>query len=324
LLCFTAGLSGCGLVVDYDYQVAEEGAAGSAAAGASHGSGGGSSGASIGGGGLGPTCPRGETCNTVPAEWDGPVALYAGSDPAPDCGMGWSATDKFAGNVAGSVTCTACECSGPVGGSCGQPLLVVYSDTCSTVGSQSAIADGQCGALPTSNYYEFQPAPVIAGQCTASGGVESKGEVSWDAEGRFCAHDDAGARCGGGGVCSPAPAPGLTWPCISRDGDHACPPGFDASTATVYSTVDDTRACSACSCSVQGASCPGTVIYQPTSSCSGGTNVQEWSVCYSIAAGYWKYTKGSAVPGSCAPSGGQPIGGVAPASPITVCCGAAP
>lgn len=111
-----------------------------------------------------------------------------------------------------------------------------------------------------------------------------------------------------------------------RDGDAVCPAAGYTVKHVLYSGVDDTRDCSACSCGkVSGASCSTTLTtYAPGSSncngvastlmapimCSNGIAAQQTEMMLQM----------SPTGGSCTPAGGQPTGSATPAGPKTFCC----
>jgi len=308
-VCLQALISvGCALVTDFDVEPGE--AVSSSSTAASTGSGNPSD------------CAPDETCIAVPADWQGPVALAEGAAPLPDCDAGWTATDAFAGNVIGTVTCNACTCSDPVGGTCDTQSLTHTSD-CVNASSTTALTPYACMQLPLpAPWILVPPIPVIPGQCTASGGETTLGEVSWEAAGRLCTAEGTPTSCGNGAVCEREPSADLAWPCVFREGMHRCPAGYERTSTTIYGGADDTRACSACGCGLEGASCSGAVTAYNNSSCSQNPTSMTQANCYGFMGGpFWvKYVPGASSPGSCVAAGGTAMGAVTPALPTTVCC----
>ena len=299
--------SGCALVTDFGVEPGEGGASATGTT-ASTGS------------GTPADCASDETCIAVPADWQGPVALAEGPAPLTDCDAGWTATDAFAGNVTGTVTCAGCACSGPVGGTCDTQSLTLSND-CATVSSMTPLTAYACSPLPSAPWLLVPPIPVIPGQCTASGGEATLGEVTWEAAARVCSAAGTATPCGNG-VCQREPTADLAWPCIFREGAHRCPAGYERSSTTIYADADDTRSCSTCSCSVDGATCSGTVTAYNNSSCTQNPTNMTQAICYGFTGGpFWvKYVPGASSPGTCVASGGAAMGAVTPALPTTVCC----
>ncbi len=117
--------------------------------------------------------------------------------------------------------------------------------------------------------------------------------------------------------------------CILREGEHECP--LDYSIRTIaFSTVDDTRTCTACGCAApEGIACAATITTFSGNSCDPINEVGSEDVpspggsssCLDVPTGGSYLVEPVLVePGSCAPLGGQPTGAAQPAGPHTVCC----
>jgi hypothetical protein len=114
--------------------------------------------------------------------------------------------------------------------------------------------------------------------------------------------------------------------CIMRLGDEVCPPGYPDKTL-LYSSFDDGRTCSACSCAPGAVTCEGQIeLWTTSTSCAGapGYTVESANVCTSplmaTVDGSFRYTALGVTAGACTPSGGASGGSVTPTDPITVCC----
>jgi hypothetical protein len=97
------------------------------------------------------------------------------------------------------------------------------------------------------------------GACANSGGAATVPAVTWRNVGVACASSVAAAiGCTGANVCQPrASSPFLHGLCIHQAGDLACPTGTAFTDRHVFfSTVTDTRGCTACACGpAAGGSC---------------------------------------------------------------------
>ena len=319
--CASALICACG-----GDDFASDGAGGtpsSAGPGGSTASTGGATASGSGGAPPGECDEEGAVCvPAAPEGWQGPIAAYVGEQPAPDCGDGWSTDlDAFAGGVSGDVSCSACVCGGADGAGCGVPDLGVYSaSNCGTKILDIILQPNTCKQLANYDYMNRGPVPVIAGSCAPSGGGASPTEPVWEQYARLCrwtSNDSCDA-----GVCQAAPGAGYHWPCFFQEGEHACPGDLEQQTIQVSAT--DTRSCSSCACGTPtGGQCEGTVWAYPTSCNVNGVSVADAPNCsidLSDGFAYAKYVPGLTVPGTCAPSGGQPEGTITPAEPVTVCC----
>ncbi|MEJ7732019.1 MAG: hypothetical protein WKG00_22765 [Polyangiaceae bacterium] len=186
---------------------------------------------------------------------------------------------------------------------------------------------GACTPLPqASGAIELSPPDLTLGTCAAVGGSATTDEPLWERRVRLCGGGGPTAPCGGGGVCAaPPPAP---WSqlCIWREGDQACPAGYDAE-EPLFQGFTDTRGCSACACAAPtGATCAGSVTATngpAGASCTAFGPTLSEGVCNQNAATTWgavKWQITASEPGSCAANGGQPQGGVELLAPLTVCC----
>lgn len=279
-------------------------------------------------------CGSGYICvAAAPAGWSGPVELYTGSNPPPDCPPPYGTT-VFEGGLGVVADPAACACGCGVDAStmrCGAAPVVYYNGGTGCTGS-ACYSDSIGLACQKSD-----PAPctgtaqAIIGRPGTFGGScaawvdASAPPWSWTLGAIGCSADspaDAGG-CAAGSLCAPMPVAPL---CIYSDGGaRGCP---DAGQYTVsyvlYGGVDDTRACAACSCQPSG-TCSGTLLnYNSDISCSGST--QGFSVdggCitpYSALGGtYWSGSFGLQNP-TCSTEGGAPTGTVTEKSPTTFCC----
>jgi hypothetical protein len=319
----------------------------SATTSANGGAPGGSGGTPLGAGGNGGMtgCPSGTTCfDAVPMGWTGPVIRYQGSsdaelpscpDMAPDVAL-----DAFADLQPASAPTCDCSCGEPTGASCdtGSAGQVSFtpnngascggtfcgSDTLDAGECIPAI-QGSCASQPNmSQSVGTNPADVSGASCPPTQDMTPGSEPEWGEAVRLCEVDDAGA-CEDGTCAALPPAPFAEQLCIAREGDHACPGATYTERTVAYSSVDDTRDCSTCTCGTpSGVACEGTMDAYSSVVCNSGL-IGSWSVPGCVP---WPPTGGTfyiqfdldPTGGSCAPSGGMPTGDVTPAAATTICC----
>jgi hypothetical protein len=302
-------------------------AAGSAAGGKS---------GSAGAGGAAPTCDT--TVNvcaqSAPAGWTGPFAFVHGAGAPPGCPGAYPTPSAInqAGPSVGSSSC-ACMCGDATG-------IVCSSGTASIIDAGTGItacevivrgkpavwsaAPGVC-TLATMSTMDMDkvslslPVPDAMGSCAASP-VNTLPAPSFAEQTRTCSGGTTTAvGCTSGQVCAPqAFAPYKL--CVSRPGDFACPTGYTQATTT-YDGVQDTRACSACSCGAAASTCDGEV--DVTNTCTGASRILETTVSgcgtNAISAG-WGGTYTPKPSGKCVPSSSTLSGAVTPTGDTTVCC----
>jgi hypothetical protein len=295
----------------------------------------------------------------VPAGWSGYVTLYDGLPAGSPACPSTFPTDDYHGNAtlnAPDATCTTCTCAAPVGESCVPGPVTVADVTCGATPvcttALAAPAAGACtgadvlpgsatcgaGAGPSCvagsgacNVSVSSPAPTVTpGTCQGSGGAATVTAPSWGTLGRACAGPTTvGTGCSGGAVCAPrAGPPFASGLCIEHAGDMACPAGDFSAKHLFYATVSDTRGCAACACGASsGGTCSASIsIYSsPTpNTCTGGLITLQAGSCTNLVGnptvGSRKATITAPQGGSCAPSGGQPVGAATPGTPTTFCC----
>lgn len=135
-----------------------------------------------------------------------------------------------------------------------------------------------------------------------------------------------------GYVCIPVPGDLLA--CISlHHGDHEqevdCPE-FYSERHVMYGSAVDHRECAPCACSSpEGGECAVTVTAFADEACTDfvvGAVIfsSDEQACFDVPSGIALGSKAAevkvATPGSCLPSGGEPIGEVEPADRVTLCC----
>lgn len=282
-----------------------------------------------------PACASFTCLPEVPAGWDGPVMLFAGSGTMPDCGF-------FQTVVEGGLeissyppaNCPACSCSAPTGESCPMPVVELYDSGSCSAGPDLVVSPSSPGTCRTfQDTVEYDSARVLpaqpsGGSCQASAGPPDVPDFEWPDPALVCEADvpDAGGGCEDSGCVPRPPAPYLPQYCVFREGLLPCP-GTNYDRFVVYDTFSDTRACSGCTCSSpDGGTCAGQVSVYGSSSCSGATNDVPTDGSCAGLSGSILYESLSYEPdgpsgSSCTPSGGVPVGSVKESDPVTVCCG---
>lgn len=276
-----------------------------------------------------PSCAALTCLDAAPGGWSGPVALSVGAAP-PACPAAWPSSADFGTGavLAGPAQCGACACA-PGNVTCSLASTNVYPVT-SCQGAVDVVLSpsqpGVCSAFASTDADTFEGlASNASGSCAASGGgVVSKPSPTWSSAARVC----SGATFGGGcaaGVCVQAP-PGSSL-CITAPGDQPCPAGSYSSKTTIYGGFADGRDCTACGCGGAIGNCsaqtevwisPGCIGLPDATIANDGNSCQHEHLL-DVPNGSFKFTATGGA-GTCASTGGQPTGAVAPAMPTTVCC----
>lgn len=288
-----------------------------------------------------PTCKReGLVCiPAAPEGWSGPFALYAGGAPsAPTCAAGTTAVLQANDSLAPSppAECSACACAPATGWSCANVRVHGNSSSCNcALGSTVDIPPNTCTSISAgslicggfqANGISFDPASATNGVCSPlTKRPPAKLEpVQWNVAAVGCQLSlPSRVDCPEGNVCGAVPAPPFNpKQCIMKAGDVPACPGFPyAKRSIFYRGIEDTRACAECACgAAPKAACATTVTTSAAADCSGSAFVPA-PACLQLAG--QPYVRANTVPPpdvQCPPSGGAPIGAVAVADAVTVCC----
>ena len=289
----------------------------------------------------------------IPLGWTGPVALFEGAAPAPDCsssGFPIMAQDAYADIDGGTVACPSCQCN--VTSSSCTAALQFFSDPacggscwlCSTPFPFEITAGDPCQPIPPL-CHDGNKKPVAvevqvkgSASCTpVANGSEVIPKPAWGKSVRACGHPKpAGGGCAAG-TCLPKPhQPFEQAFCIYADGDVPCP-GVYVKKRLAHLAFSDNRDCTACGCGeAAGVTCDDAVVFLGTevcvtagwpvkpNKCSGIVQDQTLlsGTCDGGADADTRSAKLLAKPsgGACSPSGGQAVGSVYPKAPITFCC----
>lgn len=280
-----------------------------------------------------PSCDSFTCVPATPSGWDGPVWLYVGEEPAPSCPAG---APIVAGGLEISsppAVCTECSCDSPIGQACA-PILVEFFDPfgCSGIPEETVVpsSPGQCENIVDTVQYDSArvvPQGPSGGSCSPSGGVANIVPVDWQNLATVCeANTASGGGCGAGTACIQRPAsPWVQQVCFYRQGISSCPnAGYDR--FTVFGGWTDSRACSPCECSSPtGGTCDNVLnVYGPEGCLGSATQLPNDGTCEPLVGSTYfesiRYTPGTPSGGSCAPSGGEPIGTANRTDATTVCC----
>ena len=254
------------------------------------------------------------------------------------------AFEGFAGMTVEPHSCPSCTC-GPA--ACALPEQIHASAAkCPGEGAASINWD----APPAWEGGCFLDAPIASGlQCSGVPCVQSitidapqvepckpieQGaalfpDPVWDLMARECKINVDAAGCGPGESCAPVPPEGFAL-CVSVAGEgYECPPEYP-DPFLVFDSVDNSRACSPCSCSdPAGASCSALVSLFTDGACGallGSFPVSSAmdNACTDLPPGVGLGSKEAVFtvdkPGTCTASGGDASGELHPAGLVTFCC----
>jgi len=270
------------------------------------------------------SCGSNAVC--VPALPDGWTWATYSEDARPACATGYATpADVQEGIDAGPASCS-CTCSVNQPSCTGGNVTITAgtNNTCDNATNQTDTSAANCHTLTQfttsggSSAAATGPAPS-GGTCMTTPSVTTP-PVGFDHAGRTCAlAGDAGASCGAGAVCLPNPAPFAS--CVSQAGTQSCPSGFPVQ-HVVGTSVDDTRGCTACGCSLDAGTCGGTLTLYTNTGCSmGAQTVAVDGTCHGVGSHTFKsYEYAPTTNATCTVTSGSADGGVAFTDATTICC----
>jgi hypothetical protein len=263
-------------------------------------------------------CTGTAKCVVVPDGWSlGSLAPQG----RPGCTEGYGAPEDLV--VASDGLGCTCTCTEKTPGSCAAPGATTTFRDYPTAGCNSStstypltVLDGGCAnaTIPTTPDVRVPTPSSAAPTCAPDAGPAPI------KNGQACAVQ--GASCADGGVCAGALPTNMRL-CIHRDGDVACPSGYDKKFVAGSSAVGDTRKCGTCTCT------PGSQCGSPTLDLftgAGCTNakitVPATGSCTPTDAGvsYASYRYSGKAPGCQASVPLLLDGGVTIETPRTLCC----
>ncbi|MDI1430349.1 hypothetical protein [Polyangium sorediatum] len=297
-------------------------------------------------------CTPGFSCvPEAPVGWEGFAALFEGAEAQEPSCSGAFASNTYTGNhtlLTPPHTCSACTCGSPTGQTCTLPTTITLSDKpCGQVAgisnpfnppqnwtgacsAQSGYALEQvCGGAPCNPSVSAPKPTIVGGSCDPAGGVANKPLESWAFLGKACINAPKGGGCGAGEVCQPrAPLPFLGEVCVFKGGDNSCPAGQYADKHLFYEDVEDSRACTTCTCgSPTGSSCDATIQVSSDTGCNSELASFTAGQCANLPNNFATILGRKAAitnppsGGACAVSGGgQATGAITPDNATTFCC----
>jgi hypothetical protein len=277
-------------------------------------------------------CPAaGRSCvPEAPSGWAGPVLLYDGPvEVAPACPSSL-AIARVEGNSAlvapAPHTCTACTCAAGGGATCTVKMERYASVACNNDIDIIDVAKGACTSLSGTASIKVSTVST-GGTCPAAGGVVSRAPLVWGSFNRVCgAPELLRTGCPSGSVCTPdSPNPFRSKHCIHRPEDVACPDGVYTQKTLVVAAIDDTRACSPCTCGPAQNNCAGSAQQFSGTLCFGTqqqSSLEALEPCTTTQGVTFRLQDVTSVSPTCLPNsdGGAPIGSVTPSRSETVCC----
>ena len=286
-----------------------------------------------------PGCgPQYECVPAIPTGWTA-AALSIGSRPGCPAGFG-SQQNVVMDPTGGAANCT-CSCASSGSASCKKGNVTFYGpnlfgNDCSLIGSSATdVAEGSCRSNLPFGLFGFgnisANAPLRVTKVgltpnTCSANVAANVPPVGTQEGKRCNVQSAavGGGCGAGSVCARRVS-GAFQSCIAKSGTEVCPGSWPAKHDTGTS-VNDTRACSTCTCGSTASCGAATVTFFSGNSCDGSAAVATANdACNAIpTAGQgvssWRYDAPVLNEGCQKTGGGAATGAIALVNGETVCC----
>jgi hypothetical protein len=270
-----------------------------------------------------PTCAAPATCVAAPTGWDGPFAVVLsdangrGLTCPPAFVRSWARSGASTADAsAPPATCT-CAC-GALTGTCAITMNDHDDSRCTDAPSKRVLTVGAC--VPTAGGSDSwrATAAVTSASCAPDASVAVT-PVGGDAGAIGCVPTSP-AGCATGACFSPVPT-GVRL-CVRPQGTgntDRCPPEFPGE-VTLASGVEDSRACTACTCPASP-SCAFTYGLYGKDNCGAlaAAPISDTNCHAPNEVDGIKLTA-SGVAGSCAPSGGKPTGGVQAMGESRLCC----
>lgn len=285
-------------------------------------------------------CGNFECVDEAPNGWEGYFRIHTmpyPNNPPSMCPDGSAPTSYY--DTPNPGDCSACSCGAWENASCTPPPITCYNQSNTCMGNQMLdlsqfVPDGTCFNVPgigmsppRSCALTGDPAVADMGSCQPSGGDLMFPEP-WMNQDDVCGQPIAGAGCGNKQVCVPKGGGDYNGPvCIRKMGMDVCPPDYQNLVEVATGGTDD-RTCNACQCAVSGVTCSGGeyTIYDQDN-CAGANVTVNSMNCVDVTqhldgnSGAIDTTMmPTAAGGTCAESGGEPMGSVTPDATVTFCC----
>jgi hypothetical protein len=283
-----------------------------------------------------PTCSGQYACvPAVPSGWAGPLEVYAGAAQAPPCSpLFVVAQDAHDELDAGPATC-GCQCGGPKV-VCAPPTISFFNVSGCAVSAPCAtktLSPQTCTPVDLgiackglSSPFMTSPQATVTSATCAAQATQSVPPSSWGINGRACVSAVAPAQvdCPSGSICAPKPAlPFGPAACIAVLGDVACPAGRYSNRHVYFTSLNDSRGCTTCTCGDAGnPTCAATVAtHQPDASCTDlGVAYQAPFSCVPVDEPRDYEVTLTSNAGACPPSASIPSGSASGMGAVTVCC----
>jgi len=263
----------------------------------------------------------------------------------------------YRGPTGAAPQCSTCSCGVPQAETCTIKGFHVSNATCAQQMSESVcqkavvpVIDGAChpvtmvpggltvcgppvgmncpGGTQACNLSVYLDDPIaVGGTCAVSAQAPTIPPFSWSNAARACLPSTEGKGCANDFACLPnAPTP-FGAVCISKLGDNMCPAGSGYTTKKLFFDLDpmDTRACTECACGgPTGLSCNSSITTYSDPNCGAAIATTAANACSTYpgnpTVGSYKSVSTVFTPGTCAASGGLPMGTAEPLNPVTFCC----
>lgn len=264
---------------------------------------------------IAPRCSSPSRCLVAPAGWEGPFVVATGAECPSGFDRRWERLG--AGDAAAPPAQCTCSC-GAIGGSCSMQLVGYTGLACNGPAINAVLEQsGACVPVAQAGIDSFRAVatPLPGATCPV---VESTSVERIDAGVTTvgCA-PSAPAPCGEG-LCFP-PSEGSRLCVRSREGDApSCPASYPERVA-ISEGLEDTRGCSACTCSAQPA-CVYSYMLFGLPGCINATAVRADNACMTKGGVESAKLTSLSIAGGCTPNGGRPIGGVQAKATEHLCC----
>ncbi|HEX4517018.1 MAG TPA: hypothetical protein VH054_25900 [Polyangiaceae bacterium] len=279
-----------------------------------------------------PVCQgAGYACTAAaPSGWNGPVAWFdAAGGTIPSCAAPYATQGSggHAGITAPAAQC-GCGCTGPTSVQCNQVGVTYYSDNnCQTSAGGAGLPTNFCVTTGSGSSVAAQAQPTAFNGNCGSNPSKTLPAISWansDAVCTYNAPSDVGG-CNNGSLCMEQPPTGANAKaCVWQSGDVACPGAPYTQKTVFYTSVDDQRDCTTCTCTATAGSCNAQVTVYSLGSCntSGSfVGIMTDNSCHQFNGVSAIAGPISVTPGTCGSGGtGGPTGTASASGPITVCC----
>lgn len=268
-----------------------------------------------------PDCEPVVRCVAAPESgWSSPGVLNTGTT-APACAAPYD-TQSYLGNadlMAPPATCSACSCGTPTDLRCTLQYVCERTSGCAGICTARSVEGSGCVDAPgATSTFTGRSGTAASGRCAPGTATATRPPATWGRAARLCTAASGAAGCASGQVCVPrvASAPRA---CVVRAGDVACPAAYSVK-QVFYGALDDTRACSTCSCTVRATGCTVSYVAYNQPACAGTATPFALDACISGDPASYRITHTVTSATCAAVSGGAPTGTVTAAMPSTVCC----